>query len=182
MKKVTFLFAIVFISSCGTYNSIDRFYDAHKEDNQVTAIRVPRFMLSMIGNISPEMKSLIGNTKDLRYMQFPSATPERTSFLNQQMNGITGSSFIEVFRKNDDLNRNVVSIREKRDAVKEILIYNNNNRNGSFLYFNGDFDPAKVRQMAQNEEFQKMGEGLINQYNMGPTPGINQEEKKEGGN
>lgn len=182
MKKVIFLFAVVLISSCGTYNSIDRFYDAHKEDDQVTAIRVPRFMLSMLGNISPEMKSLVGNTKDLRYMQFPSATPDRTKFLNQQMNGITGSSFIEVFRKNDDLNRNVVSIREKRDAVKEILIYNNNNQNGSFLYFNGEFDPAKVRQMAQNEEFQRLGEKLINQYNRGATPGINQEEKKEGGN
>lgn len=182
MKKIVFLLGIVLLSSCGTYNSIDLFYDAHKEDNQVTAIRVPRFMLSMIGNISPEMKSLVGNTKDLRYMQFPSTTPERTSFLNQQMNGITGNSFIEVFRKNDNLNRNVVSVREKKNAVKEILIYNNNNQKGSFLYFNGDFDPAKVRQMAQNEEFQKMGEGLIYQYNMGSTPGIDQEEKKEGGN
>lgn len=92
------------------------------------------------------------------------------------------SSFIEVYRKNDDLNRNVVSIREKRDAVKEILIYNNNNLNGSFLYFNGDFDPAKVRLMAQNEEFQKLGDALINQYNMGATPGINQGEEKENGN
>ncbi|KKL95722.1 hypothetical protein LCGC14_1851720, partial [marine sediment metagenome] len=91
-------------------------------------------------------------------------------------NGITGSSFIEVFRKNDNLNRNVVSIREKRDAVKEILIYNNNNRNGSFLYFNGDFDPAKVRQMAQNEEFQKLGEGLIDQYNLGSKPSVDQQQ------
>jgi hypothetical protein len=63
--------------------------------------------------------------------------------------------------------------------VKEILIYNNNNLNGSFLYFNGNFDPAKVRQMAKNEEFQKLGEGLINQFNMGTTPGINQEEEKK---
>ena len=175
MKKAILILSIVLSSSCSTYNSIDRFYDAHKEDDQVTAIRVPRFMLSMIGNISPEMNSLIGNTRDLRYMQFPSATAERTKFLNQQMNGITGSSFIEVYRKNNDLNRNVVSIREKRDAVKEILIYNNNDLNGSFLYFNGDFDPAKVRQMAQNEEFQKLGENFIGNYQMGPTPGIKEE-------
>lgn len=174
MKKIVFISASILISSCGTYNSIDRFYDAHKEDNQVTAIRVPRFMLSMIGAISPEMKSLVGNTKDVRYMQFPSTTPERTSFLNQQMNGITGNSFIEVFRKNDDLNRNVVSVREKKNTVKEILIYNNNNQKGSFLYFNGDFDPAKVRQMAQKEEFQKISESLINQYKLGPTNSINQ--------
>ena len=176
IKRIIFIFGLVLFCSCGTYNSIDTFYNAHKEDDQVTAIRVPRFMLSMIGNISPEMKSLVGNTKDLRYMQFPSATAERTQFLNKQMNGITGSSFIEVYRKNDNLKRNIVSIREKRNAVKEILIYNNNNLNGSFLYFNGNFDPVKVRQMAQNEGFQKLGNGLINQYNMGATPGISPEE------
>ena len=174
LKRTLLLLGLILAASCGTHNSIDSFYNAHKEDDQVTAIRVPRFMLSLLSNLSPEMQSLIGNTKDLRYMQFPSATAERTRFLNQQMNGITGSSFIEVYRKNDELKRNVVSIREKRDAVKEILIYNNNNLNGSFLYFNGNFDPVKVRQMAKNEEFQKLGDGLISQYNMGGTPGINQ--------
>ncbi|MBC6998759.1 DUF4252 domain-containing protein [Cytophaga sp. FL35] len=173
MKKLRLVSCLLILCSCSTYNSIDAFYNAHKEDDQVTAIRVPRFMLSMIGNISPEMKSLVGNTKDLRFMQFPSATEDRTRFLNQQMNGITGNSFIEVYRKNDQLKRNVVSIREKRDAVKEILIYNNNNTTGSFLYFNGDFDPVKVRQMAQNEEFQKMGDGLMGQFKANsttPTP------------
>lgn len=170
MKRTFLVFTLFFLTSCSTYNSIDSFYEAHKEDNQVTAIRVPKFMLSLLSNISPEMKSLVGNTRDLRYMRFPSATPARTKFLNQQINGITGTSFIEVYRKNDDLKRNVVSIREKRDVVKEILIYNNNNSVGSFLYFNGNFDPVKVRQMVKNEEFQKFGDGLIDQYNMGTTP------------
>jgi len=169
IKRMLFIISLVIVSSCGSYNSIDSFYNAHKNDNQVTAVRVPRFMLSLISNISPEMKALVGNTKDLRYMQFPSATPARTEFLNQQMNGITGNSFIEVFRKNDDLKRNVISIREKKDAVKEILIYNNNAINGSFLYFNGNFDPAKVREMVQKEEFQKLGNGLVNQFNNSTT-------------
>ena len=179
IKRTLFLLTLALLSSCGSYNSIDSFYETHKNDDQVTAVRVPRFMLSLLGNISPEMNSLIGNTKDLRYMQFPSATPERTKFLNNQMNSMTGSSFIEVYRKNDNQKRNVVSIREKRDAVKEILIYNNNTTNGSFLYFNGNFDPVKVRQMAKNEDFQKLGSGLINQYNLGSPSENNSEEKEE---
>jgi len=183
IKRTLFLIVLILASSCSTYNSIDTFYNAHKDDNQVTAVRVPRFMLSVLSTISPEMKSLIGNTKDLRYMQFPSATTERTQFLNKQMNGITGSSFIEVYRKNDELKRNVVSIREKRDAVKEILIYNNNAVQGSFLYFNGNFDPEKVREMANKEEFRDLGDGLIKQFNMG-SPKINpkQETEKPEGN
>lgn len=162
-----FIFLLAILSSCGGYNSIDNFYNDHKNDDQVTAIRVPQFMLAMISEISPEMKALVGNTKDLRFMQFPSATPARSQYLNAQMNGITGSSFIEVFRKNDELKRNVVSIREKRNSVKEILIYNNDNLSGSFLYFNGDFDPVKVREMAKNEQFTKFGENIISQF--GPT-------------
>lgn len=169
IQRTLFICGLVLLANCSTYNSIDSFYNAHKEDDQVTAVRIPRFMLSMIGNISPEMQSLVGDTKDLRYMQFPSTTPERTTFLNQQMNGLTGKSFIEVYRKNDELKRNIVSIREKGNAVKEILVYNNNNLKGSFLYFKGNFDPVKVRQMAQNEEFQKLGAGLIDQYQMVPA-------------
>ncbi len=178
IKRALILGSFMLLSACSTYNSIDSFYEAHKNDDQVTAIRVPQFMLSLISNISPEMQSLIGNTRDLRYMQFPSTTPARTQFLNKQMNGITGSSFIEVYRKNDDLKRNIVSIREKRNAVKEILIYNNNAARGSFLYFNGNFDPVKVREMARSEEFQKLGDGLIDQFNMG-TPGINEKDDSD---
>lgn len=173
IKRTLILVGLIVCTSCGSYNSIDTFYNAHKNDNQVTAVRVPQFMLSLISGISPEMQALVGNTRDLRYMRFPSTTPARTQFLNKQMNGITGNSFIEVYRKNDDLKRNVVSIREKRNSVKEILIYNNNNLTGSFLYFNGDFDPAKVRDMAKNNEFGKLGDGLINQFGAN-TPGIKQ--------
>ena len=168
-KKISLLFILVLFYSCGTYNSIDTFYNAHKNDDQVTAVRVPQFMLTLISGISPEMQSLIGNTRDLRYMQFPSATPARTQFLNQQMNGITSNSFIEVYRKNDNLKRNVVSIREKRNSVKEILIYNNNAESASFLYFNGDFDPVKVREMARNNEFETLGNNVMNEY----LPNIN---------
>ncbi len=171
MKKVFLYLAGFLLFSCGSFNSIDSFYEAHKNDPQVTAIRVPQFMFSLVSEISPEMKSLVGNTKDLRYMQFPSATESQTRFLNDRMNSFAGGSFIEVFRKNDELKRNVVSIREKRDVVKEILIYNNDNVNGSFLYFNGNFDPMKVRELAKNDEFQNFTNGLLPQFNL-QTPGV----------
>lgn len=171
MKKSLIIVAFLFITSCSSYNSIDTFYEAHKNDNQVTAIRVPQFMFSLVSEISPEMKSLVGNTKDLRYMQFPSKTKSQSQFLNNQMNSFASSSFIEVFRKNDELKRNVVSIREKRDVVKEILIYNNNNSTGSFLYFNGNFDPIKVRELAKNNQFENFSNGLLPQMNLN-TPGI----------
>lgn len=175
IKRVYFLMSLVILTSCGSYNSIDSFYNAHKNDNQVTAVRVPRFMFSLLSSISPEVGTLIGNTRDLRYMEFPSTTEERTTYLNEQMSGITGNAFIEVYRNNDNEKRNVVSIREKRDVVKEILIYNNNAAKGSFLYFSGNFDPVRVREMIKNKDFDRLGDGLINQYNFSGTPGISKD-------
>lgn len=163
MKKLASLFLLLALSACGSYNTIDTFYEAHKNDNQVTAFRVPQFMFSLLRSISPEMNSIVGDTKDLRYMQFPSATDSQSQFLNNQMNTFTGSSFIEIYRKNDNLKRNVVSVREKRDVVKEILVYKNDNVNGSFLYFKGNFDPVQVRKMAKNDEFDTFTQSLLPQ-------------------
>ena len=166
-----YVLILLLVVSCSSYNSIDNFYEIHKNDNQVTAIRIPQFMFSLVSEISPEMKSLVGNTKDLRYMQFPSSNESQTKFLNNQMNSFSNSSFIEVFRKNDELKRNVISIREKRNVVKEILIYKNDNVTGSFLYFNGNFDPIKVRELANNQEFEKFSQGVLPQLNLTvPSP------------
>ncbi len=172
IKKILFLFAAVLFTSCGSYNSIDSFYNAHKNDDQVQAVRVPRFMFTLLSSISPETDALIGNTKDLRYMQFPSTTTERATYLNEQMMGITGSAFIEVYRNNDKEARNVISIRERGDVVKEILVYKNNSNKGSFLYFNGNFDPVQVQQMVKNRDFDKLGDGLINQFTGSVAPTI----------
>ena len=163
MKNSLLSLMLLLFLSCSSYNSIDSFYEAHKNYNQITAFRVPQFMFSLLRNISPEMNSLVGDTKDLRYMQFPSATDKQAQFLNSQMNSFTGSSFIEIYRKNDNLKRNVVSIREKRDVVKEILVYKNDNTNGSFLYFKGNFDPVQVRKMAKNNDFETFGQKLVPQ-------------------
>ncbi|WP_254788391.1 DUF4252 domain-containing protein [Cellulophaga baltica] len=145
---------------------MENFYAAHKNDNQVSAVRVPQFMLSLLSGISPEIEALIGDTKDLRYIKFPSTTADKTDFLNTQMNIIAGSKFIEIYRKNDDLKRSVIAVRERKNVVKEILIYNNNAQQATFLYFNGNFDPIKVREMAQNAKFDELTNGLIQQFNI----------------
>jgi len=171
MNKVFTLAVLVLLTSCGSYNSIDSFYNAHKNDDDVLAIRVPRVMFTLLGGISPEMEALVGTTKDLRYMQLPSRTPVQTQYLNRQMNNLTGNSFIEVFRKNDKTKRNVVSIRERRNVVKEILVYNNDNLNGSILYFSGNFDPIMVRDLAEKSKFDAISSGLVGKFNP-QTPGI----------
>lgn len=87
---------------------------------------------------------------------------------------ILQGAHLSKYSVNDALKRNLVAIREKRHTVKEILIYNNNNINGSFLYFNGDFDPSKVWEMAGNNDFEKLSNGLIRQFSSGSPGNVNE--------
>ena len=152
-KSILYIFVVILITSCGSYNSIDSFYEAHKNDNNVTAIRVPRFMLTSISNLMPEMDSFFRNVKDLRYIQLSPKNDNEGRLINTEINNLTATKFIEVYRKNENENRTLVSLRERKDVVKEILIYSNKNNKNSILYINGNFDPEKVRQYANEEKF-----------------------------
>ncbi len=167
---VSALTALILLGiSCAGTNSIDSFYNAHKDDNQVLAVRVPEVMLDLIAGISPEMQGVIGSTRDVRFMRFEGLSQPRIQTLYNQMSTMTANSFIEVYRKNDEIKRNVISIREKRNTVREILVYSNDQLNATFLYFNGEFDPERVRAMAQNEQLTDFSDGLIQQFGGGGT-------------
>lgn len=172
VKKANWLTVLItsfLLFSCGGANSVDNFYNRHKDDSQVMAIRVPQTMLSLLAGLSPELQSIVGNTKDIRFMRFSGLSQPRIRSINQQMNTLTTNSFIEVYRKNDELKRNVVSIREKRNTVKEILVYSNDNFNATLLYFNGDFDPQKVRNLANNEQLNGISDNLFQQFKVQST-------------
>lgn len=64
---------------------------------------------------------------------------------------------------------NVVSIREKRNSVKEILMNTNDNQSGLILDCNGDFAPVKVYEMDRNEQFTIIGKNIINQFGAGTS-------------
>ena len=161
-----FMILLLFLtlSACSSANSVDQFYNQHKDDSQVTALRIPSVMIDMLSGISPEMQSLFGKTDDIRLMKFSGMTAAKANSLNSQINSMTSSSFIEIYRKNDEANRNVISIREKRDVVKEILFFKTDSFNTTLLYLHGNFEPAKVRSLAESDQFENISEGLNLQY------------------
>ncbi len=169
MKNFLFGLIILLFTSCGSYNSINSFYNQHKNDANVTAVRVPQFMLSLLRNASPEMNSFIGNVNDIRYIQLSPKTDIESSTINNEINNLTTNSFVEVFRKNEDPIRTLVSVRENKDVVKEIMIYKTALKSSSVFYMNGNFNPNTVRKYAKEGNFDKLSNTLMQQYNLVPN-------------
>jgi len=121
-------------------------------------------MLSTVGNLIPEMNEFVGNIKDLRYIQLNPKNDNEGRLINTQINSLTTSNFKEIYRKNENEKRTLVSLRERKDVVKEIMIYSNNNNKNTILYLNGNFNPAKVRQYASEEKFDSLINNFTQQY------------------
>ena len=173
MKKITYLLLVFLFISCGSYNSVHGFYNNHKNDANVTAIHVPQYMLSVLRGTSGEMNSFMANVREIRFIQLkPNNQMERTAISNQ-INGLVSNRFVEVFRKNEEENRTLISVREKRDVVKEIIIYKNNNKNNSIFYLNGNFDPSTVRDYIKNDKLDNLSNSILQLNNFNPDKSEN---------
>ena len=169
MKKISILISLLFLTSCGNYNSINSFYNMHKDDANVTAFRVPHFMFNLLKNSKDtDMNSFMNNVSDIRFIQLRPKSEMKNTIIRKQMNGLVSKRFVEVYRKNEDSKRSLISIREKRDVVKEIIIYNTGNNNNSIFYFKGNFDPNRVRKYVKNKKFDKLSNSVLQQFNYKP--------------
>ncbi|HBK71568.1 MAG TPA: DUF4252 domain-containing protein, partial [Flavobacteriaceae bacterium] len=103
MKRYIIILLTLLLSSCGSYNSINSFYNAHKNDANVTAIQVPNYLLSLLRNPSGEMNNFMGNVKDIRYIQLSPKTDNDSRLISNQINNLTTNNFVEVFRERKDV-------------------------------------------------------------------------------
>lgn len=157
---------VLLFISCGSYNSINGFYNNHKNDANVTAFHVPQYMLTLLRNTSGDMNNFMGNVKDIRFIQLKPKTDIERSGISSQINSLVSNSFVEVFRKNEEEKRTLVSVREKRDVVKEIIIYKNDSKNNSIFYLNGNFDPVRVREYVKNDQLDNLSNSILQLNNL----------------
>ncbi|MDY7394560.1 DUF4252 domain-containing protein [Aureibaculum sp. 2210JD6-5] len=168
MKKIILLLFAFSLLSCGSYNSINSFYNAHKNDPQVTAIQVPQYLLSLLRHSSGEMNSFMGNVRDIRYIQLSPQTDIEANRISNEINSLVSKNFVDVYRKNNDDIRTLISLREKKDVVKEIIIYKNGAKSNSVFYLNGNFNPQQVRKYVDEGKFDNLTNSVFQQMNINP--------------
>ena len=134
MKRYIIILLTLLLSSCGSYNSINSFYNAHKNDANVTAIQVPNYLLSLLRNPSGEMNNFMGNVKDIRYIQLSPKTDNDSRLISNQINNLTTNNFVEVFR-------------ERKDVVKEGKFENLSNSVFKVM----DFSPSNSDKKPSND-------------------------------
>jgi arsenate reductase-like glutaredoxin family protein len=160
MKLLYRLLLIVFIynlTACSSSQSFNQFYNNHRNDDFVTSFQVPGYLRSFLRNASPELNDLFKNVKDFKSISFKKTTPLQSEQITSEINSIT-QNYTDVVRKNEGDHIALVSVKEKGDIIKTVILYNKNNDKHTILYLKGNFNPERIKELARNHEFDSLYE------------------------
>ncbi len=65
-------------------------------------------------------------------------------------------NYTDVHRKNTEEKRSLVSVKEKGDIIKEVIIHNSRNNNHTILFLKGNFDPERIQKLANANELEDL--------------------------
>lgn len=176
MKKNLFIIVFVLISfSCGSGKSFQSFFNDHKKDMGATAFQVPNFLMTLVQNISPEINSLFGNVRDFKFITFDKISKAKQQELISDINLVTDANFTDILRKNTPEKTKIVSVKENGNVVTQAIIFNSTLSKTSAFYLKGRFDPNRLKQLSETNQFENLSSKLIQNYQKTTplTPGFN---------
>ena len=131
-------------------------------------------MMSLAQNITPEIDELLGNVSSIKFITFDEISKQKQDQLIAEMNSVTDNNFTDIFRENTIKKTKIVSVRERGNVVTQAIIFNTTLATTSVFYVRGNFDPNKIREFSKTNQFEKLSNKLIQNYQKTPlTPSSN---------
>ena len=169
MKKiVTISLFLLILISCGSGKTFQSFFNNHKNDIGATAFQVPNFMRTLLSNISPEINSLFNNVRDFKFITFNEISKAKQTELINEMNLVTTNNFTDVLRKNTLEKTKILSVKEDGDVVTQAIIFNSTLEKTSVFYLKGRFDPNRIKELSESNQFENLSSKLLQNYQKTP--------------
>lgn len=174
-KKIVLICITILLFSCGSGRSFNSFFNNHKKDVGVTAFQLPKFMMSLVKNISPEINEVFGNVRDFKFITFKEVSTLKQESIVEEINEVTANNFTDILRQNSLKNTKIVSVKEDGDIVTQAIIFNSTKIKTSVFYLKGRFDPNKIKQLSETNQFENLSSKLMKNNNSKTiiTPGFN---------
>lgn len=158
--------------SCGSA-SFQGFYNNHKTDLGATSFQVPNVMKALLSTISPETRSVIGNLQDVKYIKLNSVSPLRRQQIITEMNAVTNSGYLDMFRQNLVNNTRIISVKENGNILTDVILFNCDEKEATAFYLKGSFDPDKIKTLSEAKNFDALSLDLLQSYKSNISPGFN---------
>ena len=108
------------------------------------------------------MNEVFGNLSAFKFIIFDEVSEEKQREIIAEMNLVTDHNFIDVLRTNTLEKTKIVSVRENGNVVTQAIIFNSTLAKTTVFYLRGRFDPDRIREISQTNQFENLSNKLIN--------------------
>ena len=154
IRILTFIILAYLAAGCSSQR-FNSFYARHKNDPGVTVFQVPRFVRSVLKNSGPELSKAFSNVHDFRSIKFNNLTPQQSALISKEIDQVT-VNFTDVLRKNQPDGRILISVKEKKDRIKIVLIDKATENSHTVLYLKGNFSPDALQKLIDGENLDEL--------------------------
>jgi len=161
MKKIIFILLLSAILSVSCSPTYQQFYNSHKNDINSTAFQMPKFMVNILSSLSPEVNSVFKNMDDFSYLTIKDIDPITWETMETEINLITNKNYTDILRKTEIDKKVIVSAKEVDGFVKELIYFKYQNNIINSFHLKGNFDSNKIRQLAEDDEFENFSSKLL---------------------
>ena len=165
MKKLGIFIALISLLLTSCSPTYQQFYNSHKNDINSTAFQMPRFLVHILGGLSPEANSFFKNMTDFSYITLKNVNPTDWQNINTEINSITNKKYTDILRKTEVDKKIIVSAKEANGIVQELIYFKYQNNNVNSFYLKGNFDSKKIEQLVENNEFENLSSKLLEYQN-----------------
>jgi hypothetical protein len=171
MRKYILPLLCFLMLNCGS--NFQSFYNNHKNDVGATSFQVPNFMKAVLGSISPEVSSVVGNLTDLKYIKLENVSEIKRTSLVEELNSVTNNGYKDMFRKNELTATRLISVKELGLVLTDVILFNSNEKQTTAFYLEGKFAPEKIKSLSDPEKFESITNQLLNTYQSNLNPSFN---------
>jgi len=97
----------------------------------------------------------------------------KRSGIVEEMNAVTNSGYIDMFRKNELAQTRIISVKELGVVLTDVILFNSKDGNISAFYLKGNFDPDKIKSLSDESTFDSFTSSLIQSYQSNINPSFN---------
>lgn len=81
---------------------------------------------------------------------------------------VTENNFTDILRKNTIEETKIVSVKEDGVVVTQAIIFNSTLTKISVFYLKGRFDPNKIKELSETNQFENLSSKLLQNYQTTP--------------
>ena len=156
MKKIIISLLIMFVSASAIAQTPDELFSQYKGKKNAEYVHMGRVLFKLLKPLvkhnadDPTAKAVMRSIKSMRVLNLEECSQKVKQEFAQSAKGLTSKGYEPIVSSNTDGERTLILVRQKKSAIRELLILNTSDDDCTLLQLKGKIKPDNISDIIKN--------------------------------